>query len=148
MSTKTGDLSDLLQEGRRFPVPSAFLAGDPNVSDPAVYEKADRDFEAYWAGWAEELDWFEKWEEVLEWKPPHAKWFVGGKLNACHNCVDRHLEGPRANKAAIVWEGEPGDRRTLTYHELHDEVSRFAKALKGLGVKKGDRVAIYLPLIP
>ena len=144
---KPVDLSDLLQEGRRFPVPAAFLEGKPHVTDPAVYAEAERDPEAYWARWAGELDWFRKWDRVLEWKPPHAKWFLGGKLNVCHNCVDRHLDG-RANKAAIVWEGEPGDTRTLTYFDLHREVTRFAKALKDLGVGKGDRVAIYLPLIP
>ena len=88
------------------------------------------------------------WDTVLEWKPPDAKWFVGGKLNASVNCVDRHIRTARRNKAAIIWEGEPGDRRTLTYWDLYREVNQFANALKSLGVKKGDRVAIYLPLIP
>jgi acetyl-CoA synthetase len=141
-------LDALLQEERRFPPPPAFLEGNPHVSDPAIYETAERDFESYWAGWAEELDWFKKWDRVLEWTPPHAKWFLGGKLNVCHNCVDRHVKGPRRNKAALIWEGEPGDVRVLTYHGLHRRVSRFGRVLKDLGVKKGDRVAIYLPMVP
>ena len=85
---------------------------------------------------------------MLDWQPPHAKWFVGGKLNASVNCLDRHVRGPRRNKAALIWEGEPGDRRTLTYFDLYRQVSTFANVLKSLGVRKGDRVAIYLPLIP
>ena len=87
-------------------------------------------------------------DAVLEWKPPHAKWFVGGTLNVSVNCLDRHVRTARRNKAAIIWEGEPGDRRTLTYFDLHREVCQFANVLKSLGVKRGDRVAIYLPLIP
>jgi acetyl-CoA synthetase len=148
MSQTTGALAALLQEERRFPPHPEFLAGGPHVTDPAVYERADADYRAYWAGWAQELDWFEPWTEVLEWTPPHARWFVGGKLNVCHNCVDRHLKGFRRNKAALIWEGEPGDVRVLTYHGLHQRVTRFAKALTQLGVGKGDRVAIYLPMIP
>jgi acetyl-CoA synthetase len=115
------------------------------VSDPGVYEEAEGDPEAWWARWASELDWFEPWTKVLEWTPPHAKWFVGGKLNVAHNCLDRHLVGAKGNQAALIWEGEPGDTRTFTYRELHREVSKFASALRGLGVGKGDRVAIYLP---
>ena len=139
-------LDALLTEKRSFAPPPEFAAAAV-VSDPAVYETAE-DFEAFWAVWAEELDWFEKWDTVLEWSPPHARWFGGGKLNVCHNCVDRHLEGPRRDKAALLWEGEPGDRRSFTYAELAREVQRFANVLRGLGVKKGDRVAIYLPMIP
>ena len=97
---------------------------------------------------ARELEWIEPLERVLEWKSPDAKWFVGGKLNASVNCVDRHVQTARRNKAAIIWEGEPGDRRTLTYCDLYREVNQFANVLKRLGVKQGDRVAIYLPLIP
>ena len=148
MSPQTGALDALLQEDRRFLPPSTFLEGVPHVSDPAVYEDAARDPEAYWARWAEELDWYERWGRILDWKPPHAQWFVGGKLNVCHNCVDRHLKGPRRNKAALIWEGEPGDVRVLTYHGLHRLVARFAQVLKHLGVVKGDRIAIYLPMIP
>src|SRR2546430_3367058 len=97
---------------------------------------------------AGELEWSRPWDRVLDWQPPHAKWFVGGTLNASVNCLDRHVRGARRNKAALVWEGEPGDRRTLTYFDLFRQVSAFANVLKSLGVGKGDRVAIYLPLIP
>ena len=97
---------------------------------------------------ASELEWIQPWEKVLEWKPPYAKWFLGGKLNASVNCIDRHVRTPRRNKAALIWEGEPGDRRTLTYWDLYREVGTFANVLKSLGVKRGDRVALYLPLIP
>jgi acetyl-CoA synthetase len=118
------------------------------VKDESVSADAERDFEAYWARWASELDWFQKWDRVLEWKPPHARWFDGGRLNVSHNCLDRHVSGPRADKTALLWEGEPGDTRTYTYRELHAEVGRFAQVLKDLGVGRGDRVAIYLPMIP
>src|SRR5688572_24031211 len=147
MTPETG-LDALLQEERRFPPPADFVASGPHASDPGVYERAEQDYLAYWEGWAEELDWFEPWSMTLEWKPPHAEWFVGGKLNVCHNCVDRHLKGFRRNKAALIWEGEPGDVRVLTYHGLHRRVAKFAKVLKELDVAKGDRVAIYLPMIP
>ena len=113
-----------------------------------MYEEADRDPEAFWARFASELEWQEPWTRVLDWQPPHAKWFVGGTINACVNCVDRHVRSPRRNKAALIWEGEPGDRRTLTYFDLYREVCTFANVLKSFGVGKGDRVAIYLPLIP
>ena len=140
-------LEALLLEKRRFPPPKAF-ARTAHVSSPAVYKKADRDFRKFWEGFAKELDWIRPWKKVLDWNPPDARWFVGGKLNASANCLDRHLLGPRKNKAALVWEGEPGDQRTLTYRDLHREVCRFANVLKRLGVKKGDRVALYLPMIP
>ena len=118
------------------------------ASDERVYADAARDPEAFWAGLAGELEWSRPWTRVLDWQPPHAKWFVGGQLNASVNCVDRHVRGPRRNKAAIIWEGEPGDRRTLTYFDLYRQVSAFANVLKSLGTKKGDRVAIYMPLVP
>src|SRR5438094_5873964 len=102
----------------------------------------------FWAREASELVWRAIWKKVLEWKAPFAKWFVGGKLNISENCLDRHLTGPRRNKAAIIWEGEPGDKRTLTYQQLHREVCRFANVLKRNSIKKGDRVIIYLPNIP
>ncbi len=139
-------LDALLTERRRFAPPPEFAA-TAAIADPAVYEEAE-DFEAFWAGWAEELDWFRKWDTVLEWDPPHARWFDGGKLNVCHNCVDRHLDGERRDRTALLWEGEPGDKRSFTYAELAREVGRFANVLRGLGVRKGDRVAIYLPMIP
>ena len=141
------EISDLLQEDRSFP-PSREFAAQANVNDPDIYARAESDPEAFWAGFAKELEWFTPWTKVLDWQPPHAKWFVGGTLNASVNCVDRHVRGPRRNKAAIVWEGEPGDRRTLTYFDLYRQVSQFANVLKSLGVKRGDRVALYLPLIP
>ncbi|MDE2981276.1 MAG: acetate--CoA ligase [Gemmatimonadota bacterium] len=139
-------LDALLTENRLFAPPPDFAAAAV-VSDGSIYDEAEA-YEDFWAGWADELDWFRRWDTVLEWNPPRACWFSGGKLNVCHNCVDRHLEGPRRDKPALVWEGEPGDRRTFTYAELASEVAIFANVLKGLGVKKGDRVAIYLPMIP
>ena len=141
------EIADLLQEDRSFPPPDDFRAR-ANVRDAAVYAQADADFEGFWARFASELEWFTPWNRVLEWKPPHAKWFLGGTLNASVNCVDRHARGARRNKAALIWEGEPGDRRTLTYFDLYRDVSRFANVLKSLGVKRGDRVALYLPLVP
>ncbi len=140
-------LEALLEESRTFE-PSEEFRREAVANDPDIYERAAADPEAFWAGWAEKLEWFEKWDRVLEWDAPHAQWFVGGKLNAAHNCLDRHIRGPNRNKAALVWEGEPGDQRTLTYWDLHREVGKFANVLKGLGVGKGDRVAIYLPMIP
>ena len=137
----------LLEENRRFE-PSAEFTRAANVSSPDVCEKAERDPEGFWADQALQLEWIKPWTRVLEWNPPHVKWFTGGRLNAAANCIDRHLKGPRSDKAALIWEGEPGDQRTLTYRELHREVSKFANVLKTLGVRKGDRVAIYLPLIP
>src|SRR5258707_11929079 len=105
--------------------------------------------EQFWGRWAEgERWWFKKWEKVLKGEPPHAEWFSGGKINISYNCLDRHLGTWRRNKAALIWEGEPGDSRTLTYQQLHSEVCRFANVLKTLGVEKGDRVALYMPLIP
>ena len=141
------EFSDLLKEDRSFTPPTSFRE-QAHISDDRIYAEAERDPEAFWARFARELDWSKPWDRVLEWNPPHAKWFVGGQINASVNCVDRHLRGPRRNKAAIIWEGEPGDARTLTYHDLHREVSQFANVLKSLGIKKGDRVALYLPLIP
>ncbi|HUP46322.1 MAG TPA: acetate--CoA ligase, partial [Thermoanaerobaculia bacterium] len=131
---------------REFP-PSAKLRKNANISDPSIYTKAAKDREAFWAGWAEQLDWHRKWDRVLEWNPPDAKWFVGGQINASYNCLDRHLK-TRGDKVAIIWEGEPGEVRRLTYRDLHREVSKFANGLKKLGVVTGDRIAIYMPLIP
>jgi acetyl-CoA synthetase len=141
------NLANLLQENRRFPPAESFSA-QANVRDEGVYARAERDPEAFWARFASELEWFTPWTRVLEWTPPHAKWFTGGTLNVSVNCVDRHARGARRNKAAIVWEGEPGDRRTLTYFDLYRQVSQFANVLKALGVRRGDRVALYLPLVP
>jgi acetyl-CoA synthetase len=141
------EIDALLEENRAFS-PSESFRAQANIRDPKIYEEAARDPEAFWANFARELEWSTPWTRVLEWNPPHAKWFVGGKLNASVNCVDRHVRTARRNKAAIIWEGEPGDRRTLTYFDLHREVGQFANVLKSFGVTRGDRVAIYLPLIP
>ena len=124
------------------------MARDAHATDPDVYARAAADPEAFWAAFAAELEWMQPWTKVLDWQPPHAKWFVGGRLNISANCLDRHVRTARRNKAALIWEGEPGDRRTLTYFDLHRQVSQFANVLKSLGVKKGDRVALYMPLIP
>jgi acetyl-CoA synthetase len=139
------EIDALLLETREFP-PSEEFRRNANINDPEIWAKAAADREGYWAGWAEQLDWKTKWDRILEWDAPNAKWFVGGTLNASHNCLDRHL-GTRGDKVALIWEGEPGEIRRVTYRELHAEVSRFANALKTLGVAKGDRVAIYLPMI-
>ena len=147
MSAEGRGLDVLLTETRRFSPPEDF-GKHAVIPDRRLYESAAADRLAFWESWAEKLDWFERWHTVLEWEPPHAKWFLGGKLNVSHNCLDRHLDGPRRNKAALIWEGEPGDVRVYTYWSLHREVCQFANALKGLGVGKGDRVAIYLPMIP
>jgi acetyl-CoA synthetase len=136
----------LLSEQRRFP-PSPDFAADANGS-AALFDQARADRLAFWAEQARTLDWMEPWQSVLEWTPPHAKWFSGGRLNVAANCLDRHLKSARRNKAAIIFEGEPGDRRVYTYWDLAREVGRAANALKRLGVTKGDRVAIYLPMIP
>ncbi len=145
--TESMRLDTLLQETRVFPPSEAFRAA-AHAAGEDIYAEAARDPEAFWARWARELEWSHPWSKVLEWKPPHAKWFVGGRLNASANCLDRHQRTWRRNKAALIWEGEPGDRRTLTYHELWREVNRFANVLRTLGVRRGDRVAIYMPLIP
>ena len=147
MAEHDAEFSDLLHEDRTFPPPAAFRAG-ARITDEGIYAEAERDPEAFWARCAEELEWSRRWDTVLDWQPPHAKWFVGGQLNVSVNCLDRHARGPRRNKAALIWEGEPGDRRTFTYFDLFREVSAFANVLKSRGVTKGDRVAIYLPLIP
>jgi acetyl-CoA synthetase len=144
-------IESVLHESRLFPPPDAFRA-QAHIQGMNEYERlyaeAEADPEAFWARQAERLHWFRKWDRALEWKLPHAKWFVGGKINVAYNCLDRHLTSWRKNKAAIIWEGEPGEQRTLTYLQLHREVCRFANVLKSQGVETGDRVAIYMPLVP
>jgi acetyl-CoA synthetase len=145
------EITSVLNEHRLFK-PKKEFSEQAEIKSFEAYKrlcrKAEKDPEAFWAGLAKELSWFKPWKKVLEWKPPFAKWFVGGKINIAYNCLDRHLEGTRKNKAAIIWEGEPGDSRTLTYQDLHREVCKFANVLKAEGVAKGDRVAIYMPMIP
>ncbi len=138
---------ELLHEERIFLPPDQFRDA-AHVNNETPYLEGSEDFEAFWANQAADLDWIEPWEKVLEWDPPHARWFVGGKLNVSVNCIDRHLSTPRRNKAALIWEGEPGERRVLTYWQLSRQVNKFGNALRKLGVKKGDRVALYLPMIP
>lgn len=141
-------IQTLLQESRSFP-PTPEFAAAANIADPAIYAQADADIVGFWESWAKQLDWFETWHTALDWSDaPFAKWFVGGKINACHNAVDRHVLAGRGGKRAIVWEGEPGDTRTITYAELKDEVCRTANAFKALGIGKGDRVCIYMPMVP
>jgi acetyl-CoA synthetase len=140
------EIDALLHETREFP-PTQEFAAKANINDPDVWTVASRDREAFWEQWAEQLDWHQRWDTILEWNPPYAKWFVGGKLNASYNCLDRHLE-TRGDKTALIWEGEPGEIRNITYRELHAEVSKLANALRSLGVELGDRVAIYMPLVP
>jgi acetyl-CoA synthetase len=151
MTSPAGNITSVLQETRTFPPPPAFSA-QAHVKTLAEYERlwqrAKDDPEGFWAEQAEGLAWVRKWDKVLVWEEPHAQWFVGGRLNVSANCLDRHLTGPRRNKAAIIWEGEPGDARVLTYQMLHREVCRFANVLKAQGVKPGDRVTIYMPMIP
>src|SRR5207245_8539739 len=134
-------------EKERYP-PSAAFRKTAVTTDDSFRLDAVKDPEAFWARMAKDFAWTAPWSKVLDWDPPFAKWFVGGKLNMSANCLDRHLAGMQRNKAAIVWEGEPGERRVLTYHMFWREVNRFASVLKGLGVKRGDRVTIYLPAIP
>src|SRR5690606_4719847 len=147
MSADKTTLVNLLQETRRFPPPEQ-LAASANVTAD-VYDKAAADRLGFWEEMAHRLDWATPWQQVLDWSnPPFAKWFVGGTLNVSENCVDRHVAAGRGDKVAFYWEGEPGDTRTITYADLHRDVQKFANVLKGLGVAKGDRVAIYMPMIP
>ena len=141
------NIDTLLTETRSFPPPESFVAA-ARVQDGTLQQHALENPEAFWENEARELTWTKPWQSVMEWTPPHVKWFSGGTLNACVNCVDRHIHGPRRNKAAIIWEGEPGDKRTYTYWDVYREVNIAANMLKHLGVTRGDRVAIYLPMIP
>ncbi len=146
-NSKAKTLETLLSEERLFP-PSKQFSAQANANDFDIYKKAANDPEAFWASFASQLVWRKKWDKILEWNRPDAKWFVGGKLNITESCLDVHVASDRRHKAAFIWEGEPGDRRILTYYELYRAVCKFANALKKLGVEKGDRVAIYMPMIP
>ncbi len=151
MSDSATNITSVLREKRLFP-PSPEFAGRAHIKSLAEYEKlwqrAKDDPEGFWAEQAKELSWFKPWSKVLAWNEPFAQWFVGGQINVTYNCLDRHLAGPRKNKAAIIWEGEPGDSRVLRYQDLHREVCKFANVLKSLGIKKGDRVTLYMPMVP
>ena len=145
------DIDSTLRENRVFPPPPEFSAKAHIKSleqYESLYKESIQDPEKFWAGVAGDLHWFKTWDKVLDWDLPWAKWFVGGKLNLCYNCVDRHALGERATKTALIWEGEPGEVRRLTYAELHVEVQKFANALKSLGIKKADRVAVYMGMTP
>ena len=150
-SSHTDDIQSVLSEKRKFP-PSPEFSSRASIKSLEEYDalcrRAEQDPEAFWGECGKQLSWFKPFHKVLEWKLPFAKWFLGGKINASYNCLDRHLSGPRRNKAALIWEGEPGDSRIFTYQMLADEVGRCANALKHLGVKAGDRIGIYMPLIP
>jgi acetyl-CoA synthetase len=146
-ATLESQLEELLDQ-ETFSPPSEFAA-HAVISDSGIHDRAARDPEGFWAEQAEALDWAQKWDQVLDWSnPPFAKWFVGGKLNVAYNCVDRHVEAGNGDRVAILWEGEPGDSRTLTYSELLAEVCKAANALTDLGLVTGDRVAIYMPMVP
>jgi acetyl-CoA synthetase len=140
-------IENLYFEQRTFPPPSEFAA-QANAADASIYQRAEADWQGWWAEQAGHLRWMRGWDTVLEWTPPHARWFVGGQLNVADNCLDRHIEAGHGDQVAFHWEGEPGDTRSLTYAQLRDEVGRCANALQQLGVGKGDRVNIYLPMIP
>jgi acetyl-CoA synthetase len=150
-SPTASTITSVLKETRQFPPPPEFSAR-AHVASLAdyerLYQRADDDPEGFWGEQAQSLHWFQRWQQVLVWNEPHAQWFAGGKINVSYNCLDRHLTGPRKNKAAILWEGEPGDSRVLRYQDLHREVCKFANVLKGLGIKTGDRVTIYMPMVP
>jgi acetyl-CoA synthetase len=153
MTTEDGHdaatIENLLHEERTFAPPEAFVA-NALLNDPGIYERtqSEEGFRAFWTEEGNRLDWMEPWSELYEWNAPYAKWFIGGKLNVSVNCLDRHVANGLGDRVAYFWEGEPGDTRTITYQQLLDEVCRFTNALRGLGVKKGDKVAIYMPMIP
>ncbi|NIT14537.1 MAG: AMP-binding protein, partial [Candidatus Dadabacteria bacterium] len=147
MARKSQTIESLLNEGRTF-IPRREFTEQANIQSRSVYGKAKKNNEKFWSDFASELHWYKKWRKTLSWKPPFAHWFIGGKLNVSYNCIDRHIHNKRKNKAAIIWEGEPGDSRVYTYWDLYREVNKFANVLKKLGVRKGDRVTIYLPMIP
>jgi len=150
-SLSNQDLDSVLRENRIFPPPEEFSskASIGSIEQyESMYKQSIEDPEAFWANVAKDLHWFKPWDKVLEWNLPWAKWFVGGKINLSYNCLDRHVFGGRSDKTALIWEGEPGEVRRLTYGELHAEVQRFANGLKALGIRKGDRVAIYMGMAP
>ncbi len=150
-SPSNANITSVLKETRSFAPPPEFAAA-AHIKSLADYERlwqrGKDDPEGFWAEQAESLQWMRRWDKVLTWNEPHAQWFAGGQLNVSVNCLDRHLAGPRRNKAALIWEGEPGDSRVLTYQMLHREVCKFANVLKKLGIQAGDRVTLYMPMVP
>ncbi len=142
----TENIESFLKEQQSFE-PSEEFTAQANLRDPGIYERAEKDFEGFWEEMADQIDWFEHWDRVLDWKPPHAQWFLNGKLNACYNCLDRHVK-KHGDKTALIWEGEMENSERFTYRQLRDATSHFASSLKAAGVKKGDIVTIYLPMIP
>src|SRR4029077_1934759 len=151
VSVPSTNIDSILQEARKFEPPEEFRR-TAHIKSEAEYERIYRESveqpEKFWGRIAAELHWFKEWDKVLEWKNPWAKWFVGGQINLSYNCLDRHVKTARKNKAAIIWESEPGEIRTYTYQQLWKEVQKFANVLKNLGVRKGDRVAIYMGMTP
>src|SRR5688572_7330741 len=149
--SKSSNIESLLKEQRVFK-PAAEFSAQAHIQSPEAFEafskRAAEDPEAYWSEIASQLHWFEKWNKVLDWELPFSRWFVGGKTNISYNCLDRHLTTARKNKVAILWEGEPGETRALSYQMLHREVCRFANVLKSLGLKKGDRATVYMGMVP
>src|SRR4051812_12355650 len=146
-ATLESQIGELLDQ-ERFAPPKEF-ADSAVVSDPEIHAKADEDYEAFWAEQAEALHWYEKWDQVLDWSdPPHAKWFLGGKLNVAYNCLDRHIEAGNGDRVAFHWHGEEGEELDVTYADLHRDVQKFATALRERGIGRGDVVGIYLPMIP
>jgi acetyl-CoA synthetase len=142
------ELEQMLEKDAKFPPPSEFVE-QAEVTDRSADKAADEDYEGFWAKQAEALDWAQPWDQVLDWSnPPFAKWFVGGKLNVSYNCVDRHVEAGNGDRVAFHWRGEEGEERDITYADLHRDVQRFANALKDRGIKAGDIVGIFLPMIP
>jgi len=148
---KTGQIVNVMKEERLFPPPADFAA-KAHIRSIEQYEQiwkeANEDLEKFWGQMAGEIHWFRPYQKVLDWKEPFATWFVGGQTNVSYNCLDAHLKTHRRNKAAFIWEGEPGDTRVLTYEMLHREVCKFANALKKLGIGKGDVVSMYMPMVP
>ena len=147
MTDSDATIDTLLKENRHFTPPAEFKAR-ANCNDPEVYAKADADWQGWWSDWAEQLQWDQKWSQVLDWKVPYAKWFVDGKLNASVQCLDRHVAAGNGERVAYYWEGEPGDTRTLSYAEMLAGVCKVANGLKALGIEKGDRVTLYMPMVP
>jgi acetyl-CoA synthetase len=147
VSDSEQNIEALLSEKRVFEPPETFVER-ALIADRAIYDRASADPEGFWAEQAERISWSRRWDRVMEWNAPWVKWFTGGTLNASYNCLDRHVEAGGGDKVAYHWEGEPGDTRTITYRDLYEETCRFANALKGLGVRRGDRVAIYLGMVP